>query len=237
MGAVIQCNEMDTATMSARQVARALGTSTPRVLRAFADAGVAPPAGRRARLTAEQVRELRARLGETLVDGLSRTEALVAAALARAPLGLASQRALAQRAGVSPTAAGSAIRSLHEKRVLPGRRAHRARVIRADYASPEWRRVAADLARVSPPRRARARHRSPRVPARLDYLFWNTADSQKDTLQAGGYIARRLLAAEDPEGLAWGAEHLRAVDWRHAAATRGIAPAARALARNLADSS
>jgi hypothetical protein len=73
------------------------------------------------------------------------------------------------------------------------------------------------------------------VPARLEYLFWNTADSQKDTRQAGGYIARRLLQAEDPEGLAWGAENLRAVDWRHAAVTRGIAPEARALAENLAN--
>jgi hypothetical protein len=73
------------------------------------------------------------------------------------------------------------------------------------------------------------------VPARLEYLFWNTADSQKDTRQAGGYIAQRLLQAEDPEGLAWGAENLRAVDWRHAAVTRGIAPEARALAENLAN--
>lgn len=68
----------------------------------------------------------------------------------------------------------------------------------------------------------------------FDHLFWNTAESQKDTARAGGYIARRLLQAEDLEGLAWGAENLRPVDWRHAAATRGVTPAALALAHNLA---
>jgi DNA-binding transcriptional ArsR family regulator len=233
---------MDSPTTSARQVARELGTSAPRVLRALADAGVAVPAGRRAGITRRQVEELRARLGETRpVSGLSRTEAMVAAALARSPLGLASRRALARRAGVSPTTAGRATRSLREKglvrvekHVLPGRRAHGAEVIRADYGSPAWRRVARDLARVIPPRRDLRLVRARRVPARLDHLFWNTADSQRDTGRAGGYIARRLLQAEDPEGLAWGAENLKPADWRHAAATRGITPRARALARNLA---
>ena len=180
------------------------------------------------------------------VTGLSRTEAMVAAALARSPLGLVSQRAVARRAGVSPTAAGRAIASLHEKglvrideRVLPGRRAHGARMIHADYASPAWQHVAGELARVRPPQgagagAARVSGTSSRVPSYLDHLFWNTAESQRDTLRAGGYIARRLLQSEDPEGLAWGAESLRAKDWEHAAATRGIAPAARALALNLA---
>jgi hypothetical protein len=236
---------MDAPSISARRVAKTLGTSTPRVLRALADMGVAAPARRRASLTAGQVDELRAKLGVTPpVAGLSRTEAMVAAALARSPLGLVSQRAVARRAGVSPTAAGRAITSLREKglvrvedRVLPGRRAHGAKMIHADYASPAWQRIAGDLARVRPPRGAgiaRVGGTSSRVPSYLDHLFWNTAESQKDAARAGGYIARRLLQSEDPEGLAWGAESLRPDDWEHAAATRGIAPEARALALNLA---
>jgi DNA-binding Lrp family transcriptional regulator len=228
--------------ISARQAARELGTSAPRVLRALAETGAAVPAGRRATLSRAQVEELRARLGSTPpVGGLSRTEAMVAAALARSPLGLASQRAVARRAGVSPTAAGRAVRSLREKglvridrRSLAGRRAHHAEVIGADFASPAWQRAAGGLARVRPPASDTPAKAAPRVPARLDYLFWDTADSQRDVRRAGGYIARRLLGTEDPEGLAWGAENLASRDWGHAARTRGITPQARELALNLA---
>ena len=111
----------------------------------------------------------------------------------------------------------------------------RARVISANYAAPEWSRIAGNLALVRQPERATPLTHAARVPPSLDYLFWDTADSQKDARQAGGYIARRLLQTDDPEGLAWGAENLSAADWKHAAATRGIAPEARALALNLAD--
>lgn len=219
-----------------------LGTSAPRVLRALADTGTSVQQGRPTRLTAEQVEELRARLGSMpAVDGLSRAETLVAAGLARSPLGLVSQRAVARQAGISPTAVGRALQCLREKglvsvqeRSLPGRRAHRAVVICANYASPEWSRLAGSLALVRRPERATPVNRAARVPPSLDYLFWDTSDSQKDVRQAGGYIARRLLQTEDPEGLAWGAENLSGADWKHAAATRGIAPEARALALNLA---
>jgi hypothetical protein len=230
--------------MSARQAARVLGTSAPRVLRALADAGLSVPEGQRAKLTATQVEDLRARLGVTApVKGLTRTESRVAAALARAPLGLASVRAVARRAGVSPTAAGRAIASLREQGLvhmetssLPGRRAHNEEVIRADYASPAWRAVAGELVRVCPPRQDPPGDSVSRVPARLDYLFWDTAESQKSVDRAGGYIARRLLQDGDPEGLAWGAEHLAPRDWHHAASARGLPRRLRALGRNLAGS-
>ncbi len=228
--------------MSARQVAKVLETSAPRVLRALAASGTAVPVGRRARLTGTQIKELRGRLGRTPpVEGLSRAEAMVAAALARSPLGLASRRAVARRAGVSPTAAGRALDSLREKglvrverRSLAGRRAHGAEVIGADLASQAWQSIAGELARVQPPQKGLPAGRALRVPARLNYLFWDTADSQRDVSRAGGYIARRLLQAGDPEGLAWGAENLAAEDWRHAARTRGITARTRGLALNLA---
>jgi DNA-binding transcriptional ArsR family regulator len=233
---------MDTPLMSARQAARALGTSAPRVLRALADAGMAAPGGRPARLTPAQVAELGVKLGVGAPStSLGRTEARVAAALARSPLGLASVRAVARRASVSPTAAGRALASLREgglvrveERSLPGRRAHSETVVYADYASPAWRGVVSDLARVRSPRERPSGGSASRVPARLNYLFWDTADSQKDVDRAGGYIARRLLQSGDPEGIAWGAEHLAPRDWLHAAATRGLAPGVRALGRNLA---
>jgi DNA-binding Lrp family transcriptional regulator len=236
---------MDGTVMSARQAAQALGTSTPRVLRALADAGIRTAPGRHTRLTQDQMEELRGRLGSTpRIGDLRRTDALIAAALARAPLGLTSVRALARRAGISPTAAAAAIPRLREQglirteeRTLPGRTARPAQIIRADYASPAWQRSAQALSRVTPPRSARRDDIARHVPPHLAHLFWNTADAQQDTAQAGGYIARRLIQTRDVEGLAWGAENLRSTDWKHAAHTRGLTTAARALAHNLARSS
>lgn len=186
--------------------------------------------------------ELGARLGRTpTIEGLSRTEAMVAAALARSPLGLASRRALARRAGVSPTAAGRALDGLRDKglvrmdrRSLAGRRAHSVEVIHAEVSSRSWQRVAGELALVRPPQGGPPTERAHRVPARLGYLFWDTANSQRDVGRASGYIARRLLQVGDLEGLAWGAENLGPEDWRHASGSRGIAPRVRELALNLA---
>jgi hypothetical protein len=162
------------------------------------------------------------------------------AALARAPLGLTSARAAAERAGVSPTTASRAIKSLRsqglvtiERRTLPAGRARTVDVIRIDYGSPRWQRLAGAIA-VTRPRPRRRRTPARGVPPRLRHLFWNTAPSQLDTARAGGYIARRLLSVGDPEGLAWGAANISAKDWRHAARTRGISPRRRALALNYA---
>jgi hypothetical protein len=234
---------MDSTLFSARQVALMLGTSIPRVKRAISQAIVKPVEGTGGRvgLTPDQLETLREHLGKTPpIPGLTRSEALVSAALARAPFGLSSARAAAERAGISPTAAGNAIESLREKnlitvgqRTIAAGRAQNMELIRANYSSPRWQRLAAALARVEP----RARHRemsTKRVPPRLGHLFWNTAPSQLDTVRAGGYIARRLLSTSDPEGLAWGAANLSAEDWRHAARTRGISPPRRALALNIA---
>jgi len=65
-------------------------------------------------------------------------------------------------------------------------------------------------------------------------LFWNTAPAQLDVATSAPNIARRLLTTFDPEGLAWGTTNLPANAWEHAAATRGLKPAQRALAHNLA---
>lgn len=233
---------MDT-TCSASEAARLLETSVPRIQRAIRCLGLPVahgPAGR-AYLNPAQVERLREHLGVTPpVRGLSRIEARVLAALARAPLGVASVRALARRAGVSSTAAGRAVRSL-EGKGLAGRRrewvaAGRAReieLIDAKRTSPRWHELAPQLARVELPRASVSR-RQRRVPPRLRHLFWNTAPSQLDVGESGGYIARRLITVGDPEGLAWGVANLSAGDWRHAARGRGLSREARATALNLA---
>jgi hypothetical protein len=233
---------MDT-TMSAAALARELGTSVPRVVRAIERVGLDTRQDNgRMKLEPTDVARLREELGVSpaRVPGLTPTEVKVLAALARAPLGLSSARTVAERAGVSPTTASRAIESLREQglvtveqRILPAGRARTVELIRVDYGSPGWQRLAGAIARVRPQTRRR-KASDPRVPPRLRHLFWNTASSQLDTGRAGGYIARRLLTVGDPEGLAWGAANLSATDWRHAARTRGVSPQRRALANNYA---
>lgn len=234
---------MDTYSLAA--AAQALGSTPPRVRRAVDKLGLVArrdPAGV-FKLTAGQLSELAAYLGVTpQVDGLSRVESQVLAALSRSPRGLASARTVARRASVSPAAAGRALDTLsargligQQDMMLARGHAQLERVYRANVASPAWTRLAPQLARVRLPRRRPARQAG-RVPPRLRHLFWNTAPEQLDVRTAAPYIARRLISTGDPEGLAWGEANLPAAAWEHAAATRGLDPATRALARNLAES-
>jgi MarR family len=243
---------MDTTRdISAREAARLLGTTVPRIMRAIDRAGMRVPRGPNGRvlLTKAQVERLRGLLGtDTELPGLSRTQARVLAALARAPRGLGSIRAVAARAGVSPTAAGKAVEELERRDLINRRRtwvaAGRAReveLLRANMTAPEWPALAPRLAAVQPPRHRsvdrprRGRASTPRrVPRYLEHLFWNTAPSQLEVDRAGGYIARRLIQAGDLDGLAWGAENLDAQAWREAATTRGLSAELRALAENIA---
>lgn len=197
--------------------------------------------GGRVYLTKAQVDRLRTMLGAHVdVPGLSRTQARVLAALARSPRGLGSARAVAARAGVSPTAASNAVAEL-ERRGLVKRRptvvaagqAREVELLTANMTAPEWSKLAPRLAQIESPRRKIARDR--RVPVYLEHLFWNAAPSQLDVGRADAFIARRLIQTGDLDGLAWGAEALDADAWHAAARTRGLAPQQRALARNLAD--
>lgn len=232
---------MDATGLPAAEVARRLGTSLPRVKRAIDRDGVQVQRGPggRVRIDGRAFRQLRQALGQRArVGELSVAQAAVLAALARAPLGLVSARAVATRAGVSPTAASRAVAVLLEQRLVSRERtriAGRARevqLVSAAVTGRRWQQLAPALAHIEPAKRSRPRDKQ--VPARLRHLFWNTAESQLGTERAGGYIARRLLQTADPQGLAWGAEQLSAGDWEHAATTRGIDQRSRSLARNLA---
>ena len=232
--------------LSASEAARQLGTNTPRLLRHADRLGLrlrrrlvrGVP---RYEVSERQLDRLQRTLGAVKpAAGLSRLETQVLAALANSPRGLLSARAVARRAGVSPTAASEAVRALEsrglvarERRMIALGRAHEAEVLRARPESPAWADVASELAavRLPAPRPRRAR----RVPSELRHLFWNTAPSQLDVETAGGSIARRLIQTGDLDGLAWGAEQLSADDWKHAARTRGLDKRWRALAANLAE--
>lgn len=152
-------------------------------------------------------------------------------------------RSVAVRAGVSPTAAGRALARLEDQQLVrrertwvAAGRAQEVELLHANIASPDWPALAPRLATVEPPVVNGGKKLGGRVPPRLRHLFWNTDPAQLDVERGGDYIARRLIQAGDLEGLAWGAEHLRAEHWYRAAATRGLTDRMRSLARNLAES-
>lgn len=229
-------------TYSASAVARMLGTSTPRVARAIHRLRMAvskSPSGAYT-ITATQLDKLRTELGEPVPVGLTRVQAHVLAALARSPRGLASVRSVGRRAGVSPTAAGRALRSLTEaglaraeNQMLALGQATRVLVYSAVVDHPRWHELAPALATVSlPPLPEQVSAQT--VPYYLRHLFWNAATSQLDVATSAPFIAKRLLSTGDLDGLAWGATHLPPEAWDRAARSRGISPRDRALANNLA---
>ena len=149
-------------------------------------------------------------------------------------------REAARRAGTSPTATARALASLtsaglimQTHAILARGRATEATVYQVPFASPRWLTLAPAIAQIQLPTRFERAHAT-RVPPHLLHLFWNTAPAQLDVATSAPYIARRLVTAFDPDGLAWGTANLPASAWEHAAATRGLDPARRALARNLA---
>jgi len=227
-------------TLSVADVARSLGTSTPRVQRAISRLGISGDGRRRPRYTVGQANALRRELGAVApIDGFTATEVKVLAALAKAPRGLSSIRVLAGRAGLSPTAASQAFTKLESRRLvlrepimLAAGKARPVEVLRANEGSKQWPDLVLALARTRPP--ARPRTPASRVPPHLRHLFWNTAPSQMSTCSAGGYIARRLITEGDIEGLGWGAENLTRQDWLHAAQTRGLDSRQVAMAVNFA---
>lgn len=230
-------------TYSASQAARRLGTTAPRVLRAVRRLGMdvpKTPSGALA-LSEADLQTLSEELGSGFVPtGLTRTQSRVLAALSRSPRGLASQRAVARRAGVSPTAAGPALTDLlgaglvrRERAMVARGRVEEADIYKAAFGDPAWHALAPELARVALPRPDR--HVPAKiVPTHLRHLFWNTAPSQLSVETSAPYIAKRLLSIGDPDGLAWGATHLPGAAWERAAQARGLTPETRAMALHLA---
>lgn len=230
-------------TYSLADAARRLKTSSPRIRRAVDRLGLVTEKDSSGvfHLTEEQISELSRMLGVTpQIPGMSRTDTEVLAALSRSPRGVSSAREAARRAGVSPTGAGRALarlvaRGFVTKTPIMLARGHASEVTvyQVRFGSDEWLRVAPVVAKVQLPDRTN-KPRAKRVPPHLLHLFWNTAPAQLDVATSAPYIARRLLTTFDPEGLAWGTTNLPANAWEHAAATRGLEPAQRALAHNLA---
>jgi hypothetical protein len=228
-------------TISGAALARELGTSVPRIGRAIERLGIdARQANGRFALMPRQADRVRRLLGVTpQIEGLTRSQVIVLAALRNAPLGLVSMRAVARRSGLSPTTVGCALNPLvatglveQATEIIAAGRARQATVWHANVGHPRWSELDKTLDQVRLPKRPKPI--AARVPRHLLHLFWNTAESQLDVHHGGPYIARRLLRAMDIQGLAWGSQALRSEDWLRAARARGLDPKVKRLARNLA---
>jgi predicted transcriptional regulator len=232
---------MDTEIYSAAEAARRLGTNIPRVVRHVKKLGfqARTPSGR-LRLTPQMLSRLEEEMGHTpQVGGLTSTQVQVLAALRQAPFGLASVRAVARRAGVSPSGASRALEALEEKRLvyreettIAAGHARRATIYHANPLAPGWNEIEPCLRKT----RLKEGHerRDAVVPYRLRHLFWNASPEQLVLADAGPYIARRILTRFDLDGLSWGARNLKPSDWRRASEARGLDERTRALALNIA---
>jgi DNA-binding MarR family transcriptional regulator len=227
------------------EVARALGVSPDRVRRAAQRSGLQlarAGSSRRAAmlLSPSQREEIASLIGSVPhVSVLSEIEALVLTALARAPRGVTSRRALARRAGVSPTSAGRAVGQLEERGLVTRRpelvahgSAQEVEVLHANRRSATWPLVAHVPVQTVPRRVAEPTPK--RVPNELLHLFWNTHWNQLQLDGAAGYVARRIASSNDLDALAWASRHLDSDAWAHAAHTRGLSPRRRRLVENLA---
>lgn len=241
-------------TYSARQVAELAGASPARVLRAaqaleLGDRAQAGTPRRRRRFTGPQVTALLSWLAArrpppSTIPALTDTDRRVLTALAHAPLGLTSIRAVARAAGLSPGAAAAAVTRLRERGLVTAERrivaegaARERLLINVNVSHPDWPALAPHLQRIQrastavEPGNAGTAHR---VPARLAHVFWNEDLGTLDPQRHGPLIARRVLLSRDPQALAWASAQLQAEDWARAARSRGTDARDAALAGILA---
>lgn len=190
--------------------------------------------------TSTEMRAMEADLGRVpRVPGLRRSQVQVLAALARAPLGLRSQRAVARASGLSPTAAGRALHELvdldlvrNETVMLAEGEAVEADVWRVSD-STRWRDIAPVVRQTVLPVSSQPAEAPSRLPRRLWHLFWNVDPATLDLESDAGFIATRLLTAGDLQGLSWACSHLPDDALAEASRNRASDPATRALVANV----
>lgn len=230
---------------SVPELAAYLGVSVPRLHRALDDDGTPPAGGRghRRLVAADTVRRLVRRIGAVplVLPGLDRTEMLVLGAVARAPLGFASTRAVARAAGVSPTTAGAALARFQaeglvvrrDRRVVQGR-VRNVRYWIADLLNPAWTAAVLRAANsVVLPTGVQPAEPPRRVPHNYGHAFWNADLRTVDPRKHADFVAARLLQLDDAGAWFWAARHLPARSLRRAARARGVDAGRRALVENL----
>ena len=234
-------NDMDTYSLTG--AARSMGTSVPRLSRAIRDLGIVPmQKGKERQLNASQFTAVHKRLGfAPPIDGLTREEMFVLAALNLHPLGMRSIRAVARSASVSPTTASRAVAHLLAKglvtagteRVVEGA-AVDAMVLRVARGSTDWIEIAPAVRKVVLPSRPDPRTPPKAVPQRLWHHFWNAEPSKVRLPLDSDYVAARLLRSDDPQALSWAASNLDAISIGKVARLRGLDDKRRSMIRHLA---
>jgi len=230
-------------TYSPNVVANTLGVSRRRVVAAAGRARLGTTAGSRLTFSEGDVDVLRTLLGcSSSATGLSRSESLVLAELARRPRGLNSARAVARACGMSAATASKAVKSLvasglvvAKDEVRPLGRATRVRVLYANTRHPHWSALLTSLRAVAAPRVDQPKPTDP-VPRDVAHAFWNVSPQVFACLtpaRDGAFIASRALTTADPELLAYAAAVVTPEQWRRASAVRGLSDRDRALASNL----
>lgn len=234
-------------TRSPQQVATLLGISRGRVLATARRLGVGSQMGNRVRFSDVETAEIRRETGVVFpVDGLSRSEGLLLAALSRRPLGLVSARAASRAAGISPATAVAAIASLERAGlvrrgdlVVPfNGKAATMKTMRANVRHSQWSTMLPQLNKIVLPHRERGDgHNSGRLPASVRHAFWNVDDATYRSLtvhEHAAFIASRALSTQDPNLLAFAASTVNQAGWEKAAKARGLSPELRDTAHNLA---
>lgn len=173
-------------------------------------------------------------------DRLARVERLVLAAVA-AHAGLGSVAAVSRAAGVSWSAARRALDALVERGAIRQRAwtqswCHGTRDRRAwepDVSCPGFRRLWAQVERVSLPTTPPPRVYEGPLPAQFWALFWNHPDPASLALPTDAdYIANRLLNGPSAHAALWASVHLAPEALRSCLKLRSTQPRTRSLVEN-----
>ncbi len=233
---------MNTRLWTTGEVARRLGTTVPRVLRAAGSVAHVRH-GNRTLFDNTAVVALTRHLGSApVVRGRTRSEMFVLKALSVRPFGLASARQVAVAAGVAPATAAAALGRLAGDSLVVrdtslvtrnGRVVRRPRW-RIRWTSREWAALGPAV-RTTVLTEAAGRPRSVGL-AEVGHLLWTGRLVDYDKERDAVLIARRVLTSHDPRALGWLADEVPPGAIREAARGRGVdsrtADVAKALARS-----
>lgn len=169
--------------------------------------------------------------------GLTREAVLVLAAIAGEPLGSVSSRAIAARAGISPSTASKLVHQLAREGLIKQRSRMEARgtaqlVTRWHLTSFKvWPPEVVDAvkkARLPKPKYQVARGR---LPSRFHHLFWSVDPNKLRLPDDAEYVAHQMLTSDSFEAIRWALTSLPESAIDRALAIRGVDARTRSLAQ------
>lgn len=223
-----------------------LNTSVPRVTRAMKRLGIVGTQGLRDHRRVQvfelfMVKAIEAELGfAPNVEGYTREDMFVLAAMNLSPYGFRSVHAVSRAAAISATTAAKVVTRLTQRgliirspqRELLNRKVVTLSVLNANRHHKEWRRLSEQIAMVKLPT---AIPTTPKiVPRQFWHLFWNADPLKLPIAEHADFIATRMLLSDEPKAIAWAATNLPPVSISRAADMRSTPQADRQWLRNLA---